>query len=393
MGNQQGSDYGGVYIRTDKPFYFAGEIITGNIYLNIFKDGYPGGVVLLKVSGKEKCHWTESYSHTTTGADGKQEQHTEYVTYSGQTQFYQHRVAIWTFNTPCLPVGQYTFPFQFQLLSHLPGSYFEKGSDFQAKISYSVKAEIESYNKSYKNIKHSQPLVVREPLKQNMTALMGQMEVKASTWCCIDQGTSYIKCVFDKNHYLPGDTAYLWADLDNSNCKLDVKRIDARLINYLTLRDKTGREKVITRTIVSQQIQGIGAGVKAVENDRKQIQLILHNKNSQDGIRPSSNGQLVRSVYRLQVQALLSGCTCCNKHPTVDVPIEIVAPVPQVYNQPMAQPSNWNPQVFQPQIVQFTDSTMYLKDQNQQSNYNYPQVPLAPPQPPNQFGQMQQPMN
>lgn len=51
--------------------------------MNIFKDGYPGGVVLLKVSGKEKCHWTESYSHTTTGADGKQEQHTEYVTYSG----------------------------------------------------------------------------------------------------------------------------------------------------------------------------------------------------------------------------------------------------------------------------------------------------------------------
>jgi len=32
MGNQQGgSDYGGLYIRTDKPFYFAGELVTGII--------------------------------------------------------------------------------------------------------------------------------------------------------------------------------------------------------------------------------------------------------------------------------------------------------------------------------------------------------------------------
>ncbi|CAD8048118.1 unnamed protein product [Paramecium sonneborni] len=389
MGNQQGKDYGGLLIRTDKPFYFAGEIITGNIYLDIFKAGYPGGVVLLKVTGKEKCNWTESQTITSTDSEGKQESRTEYVTYSGQTQFYQHRVAIWTFNTSSLPVGQYTFPFQFQLLSHLPGSYFEKESDYLAKISYRVKGEIESYNKSYKNIKHSQPLVVREPLKQNITSLTGQMEVNVATWCCIAQGTSSIKCVFDKNHYLPGDTAYLLVDLDNSECKLDINRIDASLINYLTLRDKNGREKLITRTIVSQQIQGIKAGIKAVENDRKQIQLILLNKSYPEGIRPSSNGQIVKSVYRLKVQAVLDGCVCCNLHPAVDVPIEIVAPVPQIYNQHVQQPSNWNPQVFQPQIVQFTDTTMYLKDQNSQSNYNYPQNP----QPPNQFGQMQQPMS
>lgn len=35
MGNQSGSDYGGTYIRTDKPFYFAGEIVTGIIFVYI----------------------------------------------------------------------------------------------------------------------------------------------------------------------------------------------------------------------------------------------------------------------------------------------------------------------------------------------------------------------
>lgn len=32
-----------------------------------------------------------------------------------------------------------------------------------------------------------------------------------------------MKCVFDKNHYLPGERASLWVDIDNSECKLDVK--------------------------------------------------------------------------------------------------------------------------------------------------------------------------
>lgn len=30
--------------------------------MNIFRDGFPGRVVLLKVTGKEKCHWTETHS-------------------------------------------------------------------------------------------------------------------------------------------------------------------------------------------------------------------------------------------------------------------------------------------------------------------------------------------
>jgi hypothetical protein len=38
----------------------------------------------------------------------------------------------------------------------------------------------------------------------------------------IDMKESHIKCAFDKNHYLPGDKAFLWIDLDNSNCDLDV---------------------------------------------------------------------------------------------------------------------------------------------------------------------------
>lgn len=57
-----------------------------------------------------------------------------------------------------------------------------------AKTSYRVKAEIESYSKQFKSIKHTQPFIVREPLKTNIAALRGEMEVKATTCCCCDKG-------------------------------------------------------------------------------------------------------------------------------------------------------------------------------------------------------------
>ena len=55
--------------------------------------------------------------------------------------------------------------------------------------------------------------------------------------------TSKIKCVFDKNAYLPGDQAILRIDIDNSECELNVKEIRGVLNRTLTLRSTCGRSK------------------------------------------------------------------------------------------------------------------------------------------------------
>lgn len=47
-----------------------------------------------------------------------------------------------------------------------------------------------TYNKNFKPIKDTQEMIVREPLKTNIQAMYGEMEVKAKTWCCVDQGVS-----------------------------------------------------------------------------------------------------------------------------------------------------------------------------------------------------------
>lgn len=46
-----------------------------------------------------------------------------------------------------IPGGQYKFPFSFKLKDTLPGTFYKKGHDNEAKIKYKVKGEIDSPNK------------------------------------------------------------------------------------------------------------------------------------------------------------------------------------------------------------------------------------------------------
>lgn len=97
MGNSNsGSDFGNLYVRTEKPYYFSGELVTGTIYFNVIRNGFPGNELYLKIKGLEECKWEERRSVTETN-DGKSVTRTEIDYYYGKNQFYSHRVRIYTF--------------------------------------------------------------------------------------------------------------------------------------------------------------------------------------------------------------------------------------------------------------------------------------------------------
>ena len=63
MGNSQGDPkekYGDIFVQTDKPFYLAGDTVSGHVYANIYKS-YPSKNIFLKFKGKEVTWWRESY--------------------------------------------------------------------------------------------------------------------------------------------------------------------------------------------------------------------------------------------------------------------------------------------------------------------------------------------
>lgn len=59
-GKLSGSNYGNVFVMTDKAYYLAGDNVTGHVYVNII-NYYPGDCVFLKLKGLESSWWREQY--------------------------------------------------------------------------------------------------------------------------------------------------------------------------------------------------------------------------------------------------------------------------------------------------------------------------------------------
>lgn len=54
----------------------------------------------------------------------------------------------------------------------------------------------------------------------------------------------------------------------------------------------------------------------------------------------------------------MDGCICCDDHPFVTLPIQIVAPPPINYGK-ITQPPNWQPEVFPVNPLAFTPADIY----------------------------------
>jgi hypothetical protein len=48
------------------------------------------------------------------------------------------------------------------------------------------------------------------------------MAQNMKTWCCLDQGASTISATVGKNVYTIGDKVEAIAEIDNSQCKMDI---------------------------------------------------------------------------------------------------------------------------------------------------------------------------
>jgi hypothetical protein len=122
----------------------------GNIYINVHRS-YPGNVIYLKLKGKEECHFEEHETITET-VDGETRTRTIVHHRKGKNTFYRHKIPVYTWPYNEMPPGQYTFPFQFLLGGHLPGTFYKKNPHYDAKICYHLKAQVESNTKHVEDL-------------------------------------------------------------------------------------------------------------------------------------------------------------------------------------------------------------------------------------------------
>lgn len=110
MGASQNKDsYVSIYLSVDRQYYVAGEIIQGEVYLDVKADRNYKSLNLI-LDGAEAVMWTEQH-----------DKHTHY--YTNNYKNYFNEALLMDFNG-VLPQGQYVFPFALLLPNMMTGSFY-----------------------------------------------------------------------------------------------------------------------------------------------------------------------------------------------------------------------------------------------------------------------------
>jgi len=345
--HQDTSQYGEIYLQTDKTAYYAGDTVTGTIFLNMISH-YPGNQLFLKFKGKEMSHIVRLEQRGN---------HQENIKYSDKNQIIKQSLLVHSWET-LLP-GQFSIPFSFLLPQHLPPSFYQQGHRYLAFLEYQLEAFLQPQKDTDPRMKYKQPINLRETILPKSGDLPSHVSTPLKTCCCCKQGSNVLKADFEKNFYSPGENAQVAMYLDNSGTKLKNLKVVFALKQRLELKAK-GRllKKEVVK--VKQELPGIVKGSQTNEgsltivlprfptetdfkrdiNKKKPSKgALLGFKENKDVITSTTKSSLISSTFFLEVSCPMSGC--CSTLPKAQCSIGIFSPDFQL--PIVTAPQDWQP--------------------------------------------------
>jgi hypothetical protein len=171
-----------------------------------------------------------------------------------------------------------------------------------------------------------------------------------------------MKTVFEKNNFMPYETARAQVNIDNSDCKLDCTEVAMDIVMELKM-DVGGHHYSYKESLKGAHDKKTGP--KAGEKDwHKEMLVDLSNikyeqiadRKAKDGsrkpyspddkfmmsqIQPATRrAKKFSARYYSVVETKFDGCTCCNETPDAKVPMTIV-PMVNPNSFGFAPPNNW----------------------------------------------------
>jgi len=176
MGNKESkSEYGTILVHTDQPFCISGQAVTGNVHIQINKPFLAKSLVL-ELAGKEKCKWYVQKQRIEGEGEEMHVVHYE-EKYSDKKDIIEFETTLVEFGEEILAVGQYTFPFSFNLPADCPASTYYTGSMKSiAYVKYKCKAKLDGHDDN--KIKFKSGIVVRQMNTNGSGNLKGSEEVE-----------------------------------------------------------------------------------------------------------------------------------------------------------------------------------------------------------------------
>lgn len=341
-----------IYIHTDKQKYYAGEVVTGQVILCVIQPLQMNGV-FIKLSGLEQTKIEVQRSKHVPDPKPENPQNTRIVFWNEEVNdantFFRRKYCIFAQSCVLNP-GNFVFPFQFPLEAKLPGTFklqttHSSVQGVDASVLYQVEAEVAVPGMFNPNLRHSQQILIHEPLRAALMASDTYKETKVTWMCCVPKGTVSLSASLEKNAYCPGEVVRLRLIVDNSKSTVDLPACSLKLTGAITVRAR-GETKRMGGTIVKATSPGLPAGERA----ERMIEMILPHS-----IEPSTSSKLVHCAYT--VDAVLKVpwspdvlCKTC---------VQIVIPQTADYVAQLQYPPGWNPTVYSPVDLQKMQYTTY----------------------------------
>ena len=385
------SQFGTLYVQTDKPSYFAGEEITGTLFLNL-QETYPADKIKIKIKGKERTLliWFEDMGpgphHHHPPPDrrppwdrphGPPRRRMEHIEREDAPCIYHvHTVFDAKAGGP-MPPGQYSFPFSFKLPLNIPGTFHHVEQNLSASIRYTIEGFIETVGNLAPRIKYKSRFTVRQPPMVSGDSVGGKSTTKVvCCGCCLPYGTVDIRANFEKNVYQPNETARAQIEVDNSHSSVDLKDIRLELRQTITIK---ARYRTETRTQVVASSTGLNFLRSKEKSTILQESMVLPPspnvkdifnfdigfiKNapmfSKQFISSTTTGKLIQSTFVLNVRA--TSDALCTNDPEVNTPCHIIYPD---YQLPIWQkPPEWHPKVYAPVVIAVQPESGYAQLQS-----------------------------
>ena len=334
-----------VQLDLESPNLQSGDLLTGNIHL-LVTTATPGTDLLLTLLCDESTEWSESKEES----DWSGKRHTKIVNHVGRRNVLTQNFTVFSFGVDgCLP-GQYTFPVEIQTAKTMCGSFlyepayipFVHDGPTVAKISYSLVASVQTPTGSITSSRY--PLYVTHPTDTAIAPISTSVTANVSTWYWSSQGTVSLSVNFDKNAYIPGETATISIGIDNSQCALQATGITATLIRVIEMRDYRGVVKTERETINSCWQERLVQPGESVKEGDVEIELMIPSNRAIENTTTVAT-QLINCFYTMTVEVALNGwLTSLGELPQVT---RVLVVYPQQMEKPaLPEVGGWNPVVM-----------------------------------------------
>lgn len=346
MGNGEAS--GALHLDVETRNLQSGQVVQGMVYL-VVTQPTPAHDLVIYFKGKEKTKWSIRRKERSllTGRD-------EYVTYSysGHQDIVKQRFVIFVFTASVLQPGQYSFPFSVQTPAGLPNTFSYKPhynaildpGPTVATIAYKLVAKVEGGEANVK--KSSIHLNLTRPVTEVSAAVSGSTNARISTWCCLSKGSVKVSADFDKNMFVPGDTATISIDVNNEESQLAGTELHATLTRVVRLRDQNGRQHVITNSVNKVSLrEAIAPGKGLMSSTKRTLQLAIPRDETMESAGTVA-GRLIECEYFLSGEVEMDGCCmCCGDTPRVSKAM-VLYPAAMMKVALPPPPADWNPQAM-----------------------------------------------